>query len=491
MKSPEISNLSHQLSLLEASMTVQADNRNNSLNTLHTTQLTAAQNLIHYLTLRSEDIRDIQHTLHDLGLSSLASSESHIKSQIQAIQQRLGKNYTEKQLSACTHDWSKKDLKAKSNALFGYKENSMLPYIMVTFDSSFADNYALIKNLLLNGMNIARINCAHDDEATWARMIEKIKKATLKTGKSCKIYMDLAGPKIRTRILNKGEKKGRVKVQEGQFIWLAESNHGFEKDDIVINPNEQGIIGILKKGERVFIDDGIIQAEVEKVKNDKVGIRITRISSEKKIIKEGKGINFPDSSINIPSLTEFDISVMPFVCENADMIGYSFIRDKNDLVYLTHTIKENNGKVPHIIIKIETPEAVINLPELLIEGMKNEIFGVMIARGDLAVEIGFERMGEIQEEILWICEAAHTPVIWATQVLENMNKSGMATRSEITDAVKAGQAECVMVNKGQHTIEVIEALKDIFQRTSEHRSKKRFTFRSLKIAKRFISSSDR
>ncbi|MBK9334453.1 MAG: pyruvate kinase, partial [Ignavibacteria bacterium] len=87
-----------------------------------------------------------------------------------------------------------------------------------------------------------------------------------------------------------------------------------------------------------------------------------------------------------------------------------------------------------IILKIETTEAVNNLPSLLIQGMKDKYFGVMIARGDLAVEIGFERMSEIQEEILWICEAAHIPVIWATQVLDSLNKSGIATRSEVTDA---------------------------------------------------------
>ncbi len=490
MDNPKFSTLCGQLDVIESSMDANTESKSKIFSSIHPTQVIAAQNFIHYLTLRSLDIRKIQHTLHQLGLSSLASSESHIKSQIQAIQQRLGKKYTKSQIVTCNHDWSKKDLKSKSLALFGHKENEILPYIMVTFDASFAENYALIKNLLLNGMNIARINCAHDDETIWSQMIQKLKKACLKTGIPCKIYMDLAGPKIRTRILNKGAKKGKVKVHEGQWIWMAESKDGFGKKEVVIHPNEMGIISALKKGDRVFIDDGIIQAEVQKIKNGKAGLRILRIASEKKQIKDGKGINFPDTVLNISSLTDFDISVLPFVCEHADMIGYSFIRTKEDLVFLEEKIKETEGKVPHVIIKIETPEAVINLPDLLIEGMKKEIFGVMIARGDLAVEIGFERMGEIQEEILWLCEAAHTPVIWATQVLENMNKSGMATRSEITDAVKAAQAECVMINKGPHTIEVLETLKDILQRTAEHRSKKRFIFKPLKIAQKFINSDN-
>jgi pyruvate kinase len=112
--------------------------------------------------------------------------------------------------------------------------------------------------------------------------------------------------------------------------------------------------------------------------------------------------------------------------------------------------------------------------------------GIMIARGDLAVEIGFERLSEIQDEILWICEAAHTPVIWATQVLETMHKHGLATRSEITDAVHAAEADCVMINKGGHTIEVLKTLHDILSRSRKNNFKNRRLFRKLSIAQRFI-----
>ena len=164
-----------------------------------------------------------------------------------------------------------------------------------------------------------------------------------------------------------------------------------------------------------------------------------------------------------------------------------FISNLYTIRLLSNLLKKISSKPPNIIIKIETSEAVKNLPALLLCGMQEKAFGVMIARGDLAVEIGFERMGEIQEEILWICEAAHVPVVWATQVLETLNKSGMATRSEITDATHAAMAECVMINKGDHTIEVIETLRDILQRTGRHHIKKRFTFRPLSIAQSFIN----
>ena len=458
---------------------------------VHPTQVIAAHNLIHYLLLRSEDIRQLQDKLHRAGLSSLTSSESHVYSQIQNVLERLGHIYKPHQLSTCTFGFSELERKKKSDKLFGRKGKKNIPKLMVTFDASFVENYALIKNLLLNGMHVARINCAHDNEAVCARMIQMIKRASRHTGLPCKIYMDLAGPKIRTQILGKGSDKGKVKVKEGELILLTESTEKFNSNEIIIGVNEPGIVNMLKKGERVFIDDGIIKGIVEQVKKNKVAVRIIRNSSSKQQIKHDKGINFPDSNISIAPLTKFDIACLPFIIENADMVGYSFVRYPSDLKVLQDKIQLLGNKKPNIIIKIETPEAVINLPQLLLTGMAQPLTGVMIARGDLAVEIGFERMSEVQEEILWICEAAHVPVIWATQVLESLNKSGMATRSEITDAGHAALAECVMINKGDHTIEVIETLSDVLNRIGGHQIKKRYTFRPLSIASNFIHRSSK
>lgn len=484
----QIKNINALLHKIESDMDNDVLKRMDIIQSIHNKNQKAAKNLIQYLSLRSKDIRDLQDDLHILGLSSLASSESHIKSQLQAICQRLGKKYLSEDVESCTYEWSKTNKKINSDYLFGPKENNALPSIMVTFDRSFADNYALIKNLLLNDMNIARINCAHDDEAVWAAMIHKIKKACYKTGKSCKIYMDLGGPKIRTELIGKGKKKGRTKVKEGKLLYLSNDAEGLDDHSIIINPGENEIISSLKKGDHVIIDEGKVIGIVVKVKKNVAQVRITGISSDKKIIRNEKGINFPDSELNVAPLTEFDIQCLPFICENADMVGYSFARYPSDIRLLNQLLGEITESPPDLIIKIETPEAVKYLPELLLEGMKKENLGIMIARGDLAVEIGFERMSEIQEEILWICEAAHVPVIWATQVLENLNKSGLATRSEITDAGHATQAECIMLNKGSYTIEVLETIKDISKRQAEHRNKKRYTFRPLNIARNFIES---
>ncbi|RPA67720.1 pyruvate kinase [Cyclobacteriaceae bacterium YHN15] len=483
--------IKEQLNRLEERMLKELDSRKEFIHSLHPEQQDSARNLIHYLALRNEDIRELQDLLHVYGLSSLASSESHIHRQLQAISERLGHTYKEEEIDICSFPFSKLKMGEKSRLLFGQKKETYIPYVMVTFDSGFANDYAMIKNLLQNGMNVARINCAHDDEATWSKMINQLKKACTATGLDCKIYMDLAGPKIRTNLLGKGKNKGRVKIHEGQLVWLAETRGDFEKGEVIISPNEEGIIPMLKKGDRVFIDDGLIRCVVEKIKKDRVGIRVIRISSSKGQIKAEKGINFPDTTLQISSLTEFDKKCLPFICENADLIGYSFVKSKEDIRQLRAELKKLGDNYPNLILKIETPDAVNNLPSLLLEGMKERALGLMIARGDLAVEIGFERMGEIQEEILWICEAAHIPVVWATQVLESLHKVGMATRSEITDAGHAALAECVMINKGEYTIEVMETLRDIVQRASTHRIKKRFTFRTLKIAERFFNSESK
>jgi len=476
-----------QLSELERKMVQTISDRNLLIEELHPRQQMAAKNLLHYLALRREDIRGLQDQLHTYGLSSLASSESHIHSQLQAIVQRLGTTYTNEELDNCNYQNSRFDVKQKALSLFGEKNDPGIPYIMVTFDSSFADNYGQIKNLLQNGMNIARINCAHDDEKMWAKMVHLVRKACHQTGLKCKIYMDLAGPKIRTKLLTKGRKKGKVKVQEGQLVWLAERANNSNEEDIVISCTEKGIIPQLKKGEKVLFDDGMIRGNIEIVEDERVGVRILRISSDKPRIREKKGINFPESTLTISPLTESDEDNLPFICEYADLLGFSFVRNASDIVLLQHKLKRITEQPPKLIIKIEALESVRNLPSLLLEGMRKESFGVMIARGDLAVEIGFERMSEVQEEILWICEAAHAPVIWATQVLETLNKSGMATRSEITDAAHAVMAECVMINKGPHTIEVIETLRDILQRSGGHHVKKRFIFRPLSIAQNFLT----
>jgi len=454
---------------------------------VHPKQKKSATNLIHYLALRREDLRPLQDELHIAGLSSLASSESHILRQVKAVLQRLGADFSGKN-KAITYESGTQLLHRRAKTLFGHKQNQVIPHLMVTFDTGLADDYADVKALLKAGMNIARINCAHDKPAEWRKMIANVRKAARATGLPCKIYMDLAGPKIRTTLLGKGKDEGRVKLLEQEQFFLAETGALFDKKEKVLGCTLPGVVKDLRAGDRVLFDDGLFEAKVVIPGTQVATLRLIRISAKKPRIKPEKGINFPDTELTVGCLTDFDKSVLPFAQKHADLLGFSFVRSVADVAELQELVKKDAGKKLPLVLKIETFEAVQNLPALLLQGMAEPVFGVMIARGDLAVEIGFERLSEIQEEILWLCEAAHVPVIWATQVLDTLNKSGIATRSEVTDAVRAAQAECVMLNKGKYLLTVLATLQDILNRSGGHHVKKRYVFRPLQIAERFLNT---
>lgn len=457
---------------------------------VHPHQKRSATNLIHYLALRREDLRPLQDDLHDAGLSSLASSESHILRQVQAVLLRLGVKIPKKDISGSDATAGTQLLHRRANELFGHKEYPGIPHLMVTFDTPLAGDFATVKALVNAGMNIARINCAHDGPDVWQRMADNVRKAENATGRTCKIYLDLAGPKIRTQLLGKGRRKGRLKLEEQEVFYLAETHARFNKKDKVLGCSLPGVVKDLRAGNRVLFDDGLFEARVETPGRQIATLRMMRISAARPRLKPEKGINFPDTALSVRCLTDYDRSVLPFAQEHADLLGFSFVRSAADVADLQALLRKKGGHRLPIVLKIETAEAVQNLPALLLQGMAEPAFGVMIARGDLAVEIGFERLSEIQEEILWLCEAAHVPVVWATQVLETLNKSGIATRSELSDAVRAAQAECVMLNKGKHLLTVLATLRDILHRSGGHHLKKRYVFRPLKIAKRFLDNME-
>ena len=143
-----------------------------------------------------------------------------------------------------------------------------------------------------------------------------------------------------------------------------------------------------------------------------------------------------------------------------------------------------------VIAKIETRVAVENLADIVIEAAGRQPLGVMIARGDLAVEIGYQRLAEVQEEMLWLCESSHIPVIWATQVLERLVTKGTPSRSEMTDAAMSERAECVMLNKGPYVVEGVTVLDDVLRRMQEHQDKKTPRLRALHLWTRSETASN-
>ncbi|HEY4965834.1 MAG TPA: pyruvate kinase, partial [Puia sp.] len=285
------------------------------LNLIEESQQSSCTNLLFYLVLRSEDIRDLQNRLHILGLSSLASSESHIYSQMNAILERLGGIIPEKEKTFYSYENAVNDMQWKSQALFGNKKEATVPYIMVTLDSNFSHETDNIKELLVAGMNVARINCAHDDESVWVKIIDNIRKATDETGLPCKMYMDLAGPKIRTVLPGKKGKKEKIEIREGERIILANLKDEALSEEKVVGCTINGIIHQLKIGERVLFDDGSIECVIESMENERALMTVVRVSRTKPYIKPEKGINFPDSKLALSSITDFDMECLPFICQ--------------------------------------------------------------------------------------------------------------------------------------------------------------------------------
>ena len=238
----------------------------------------------------------------------------------------------------------------------------------------------------------------------------------------------------------------------------------------------------LRPKEAVWFDDGKIGGVIESVSAERVTVRITTAKPGGGKLGEDKGINFPGSAIRLPAITKKDIADLVFVVKQADIVGLSFVRRPEDVAALQTELARLNGSEMGIVLKIETRTAFEHLPAILLQAMRGGKVGVMIARGDLAVECGWERLAEAQEEILWVCEAAHVPVIWATQVLENLAKTGAPSRAEITDAAMGERAECVMLNKGPHLAQAVQVLDDILCRMEAHQSKKSARLRRLHLS---------
>jgi pyruvate kinase len=231
-------------------------------------------------------------------------------------------------------------------------------------------------------------------------------------------------------------------------------------------------------GHRVFIDDGRIEALVRSSNNQYLELEIISPEGLVAEIKSHKGINFPDSSIKLPALTAQDIQDLQFISEYADLVGLSFVQNPEDLYCLKQEISKLHTDLG-IVAKIETVESTHNLARILLAGLELSKFAILIARGDLAVEVGFENLVFVQEDILCMCESAHVPVILATQVLESLTESGLRNRAEASDAIMGQRAECVMLNNGVHIVEAVKTLGSLLSVEEQHQMKKHQLFRTF------------
>jgi pyruvate kinase len=188
----------------------------------------------------------------------------------------------------------------------------------------------------------------------------------------------------------------------------------------------------------------------------------------------------PDTDLQLDALTPKDLEDLAFVARHADVVNVVFVPHPEDVEQLRRELDRLSAGEIGIVLKIENVAAFETLPELLLTVMRRHHVGVMIARGDLAVEVGFDRLSEVQEEILWACEVAHIPVIWATQVLDTLARTVSPSRAEVTAAAMSERAECVMLNKGPDIGEALGSVPSIrSSRTQDHQDKKRSLLRRL------------
>lgn len=527
------------------------------------------------------DIQQLTDDLSSIGLINLECANTHVLASISSCIQLLEKQapnshitelykwdsyvgYVPAHENEKEMEFSISAMKAKASshatALLGTVRDTKGVHIMVTVGKEAITQQTLLGDLLKAGADVIRINCAHDDSSIWSEIIRQAKHNSQMLEKPCRILMDLAGPKLRTGLLNDGphvmkispQKDAKGDVLVPAQVWLSFSGCGppphispdaalYVESELFLNKVEVGntirfvdvrgrkislkvskkysvfagygfmvectgsayvesgtklkiatkkkgrdsvgcIVDVpaaeqfirlrvgdlltirrdhgssmntprgnssggfritceserlfhsVKPGEPIAFDDGKIWGVIQGASNREIVVSITHASPKGSKLGSGKSINIPESAMQFEGLTSKDLQDLEFVASNADMIGISFIRDTCDINIVMQELANRKLQDMGVVLKIETRDAFEKLPLLLLQSMKfPNPLGVMIARGDLAVECGWDRMASIQEEILSVCSAAHIPVIWATQVLDSLVKSGIPTRSEITD----------------------------------------------------------
>jgi pyruvate kinase len=448
-----------------------------------------AGNLAAYLALRHQDLRELQDELSHRGLSSLGRCESRVMASLDAVLAMLAR--------AGAHDREPPQWPAPESFTAGFQRiqetaglilgpsNASKVRIMVTLPAKAADDPAWCRSLIEAGASCVRINCAHDTPEQWLAMIRHVRAAARSLKREVRVLMDLAGPRARTTEFRLSS-TGQQRAKNGDHIFLAHRKlPGQPQAPFEAVCSLPEVVKALKRGTYVFFNEGKLGAAVLKTSKEGVLMVVTQARAKGERFREDMAINVLGADLKLEALTARDREHLDFVMKHADIAGYSFVQRAEDMEVLHEEIARRTPlreiKRPlAVVAKIETALAVRNLPDIIMHGLARAPLAVMIARGDLAVELGPVRMAEIQEELLWISEAAHVPVIWATQVLESLAKKGLASRAELTDAAMSERAECVMLNKGPYILETVRVLNEVLTRMAGHQRKKMPTFRPLR-----------
>ncbi len=313
--------------------------------------------------------------------------------------------------------------------------------------------YEKLLELVKAGVNVFRLNFSHGSHEDKIKIIEFIRAINKNEPFNLAILGDLQGPKLRVGDLE----NGKIELLDGsEIIFTTEKIIGTSKRIYVSYPN---LTKDVKIGDRIFLDDGKMEVKVEEILNDtEIKISVTLGGT----LLPKKGVNLPDSALTMPSLTEKDIIDLEFIIEqNLDWVALSFVRHADDIIELKNRIKEKNSKIK-AIAKIEMPEALKNIRDIIIQSD-----GIMIARGDLGVEVPIEQVPLIQKDIILKCMHRAKPVIVATQMMESMIDRTKPNRSEVTDVANAvlEGADALMLSgetaMGDYPTLVIETMKKI------------------------------
>ncbi len=323
-------------------------------------------------------------------------------------------------------------------------------------------------------------------------VLESYKAAYLATGMKLRLIRKDEGEKLTYRVGELPAVELPLLLRPGDTLYLdrdaipgapaVEDSDGKIVEPAHISCRQPEVFDFVSAGDRVLLNDGKIAGVIESVRDEHLEIAVTKAKPTGSRLRGDRGINFPDSDIRLPGLTRSDKDNLGFVIEHADAVSQSFVKRPEDVISLQDELLATSDNNLGLIIKIETKKGFKNLPRLLLTAMRRYPTAVMIARGDLAIEAGWERLAELQEEILWLCEAAQIPVIWATQVLERTTKTGRPSRAEISDAALSQRADCVMLNKGPHIIAAIKMLDNILRRMQRYQYKKTPRMRKLKTS---------
>jgi len=320
------------------------------------------------------------------------------------------------------------------------------------------DTVEKIGMLIDAGMDAARLNFSHGSMDIHRQYIQNIRKAGKLKKKMIAIIQDLPGPKIRTGLLE----NGAVELKENSMIKIT--SRDIIGNNKIISTNYPRLIYDVRKNELILLDDGNFRLRVisEKPLNNEIECEIMSGG----LLKERKGINLPHTKLNLPSLTKKDLSFLNFGLDNdVDFVAMSFIRSADDIIQLRNKIKSRKKNVL-IIAKIERPEAVENIDSII-----NAADCIMVARGDMGVEISTEDVPLIQKRIIRKCNIAIKPVITATQMLESMINNSSPTRAEASDIANAilDGTDCVMLSAetstGNHPILAVNTMKKIILKT--------------------------